>query len=251
MEVENKVEDPKQKIEETAEIKQEKNPAAEVAASEPEQETMQQANWRKFREQREIERKEKEAAEKRAREKEEEAKALKEAMDALLNKSQPKTYQNDNHYDNQNDQELSQEEIIRREVKAAIAVKEQEYEKLRREQELREYPTKLQRDFSDFSQVCTAENLDYLEFHYPEVANAFKYAPDGYDKWANIYKAVKRFIPNSTNSKDAKKAQNNFNKPQSMAVPGAAPTGDNAPIYLDDKRRADNWARMQKTMKGI
>ena len=35
-----------------------------------------------------------------------------------------------------------------------------------------------------------------------------------------------------------------------MFVFGATQTGNTPPITMDDKRRADNWARMQKTMKG-
>ena len=238
--------DPKPTLEEKVEIVQTETAAQTPAET---QETEQQINWRKFREQREIERKQKEAAEKRAQEKEAEAQALKAAMDALLNKSPPR--QPDNHYDNQNDQyEVSDDEKIQRKVEEAIAKKEAEYERVRREREVKEYPQRLLSDFRDFNEVCSTENLDYLEFHHPEIAAAFKYTPDGYDKWANIYKLTKKLIPNAGNVKETKKAETNFKKPQSMAVPGSTPTGDTAPIYLDDKRRADNWARMQKVMKG-
>lgn len=238
--------DSKTVIEEKVENTQVQAEAAPVVV---EQETEQQINWKKFREQREIERKQKEAAEKRAQEKEAEAQALKAAMDALLNKPAQRNYQNDNHYESQDD-ELSEDDRIQKKVEAAIAAKEKQYAESQRQRELQEYPQRLNNDFRDFNQVCTPENLDYLEYHYPEVASAFKYAPEGYDKWASIYKAVKRFIPNSGSGKEAKKAAENFNKPQSMAVPGSTPTGDTAPMMLDDKRRADNWARMQRVIKG-
>jgi hypothetical protein len=213
------------------------------------QENQQETNWKKFREQREIDRREREAAEKRAKEKEAEAQALKAAMEAILNKQTPVQQQS---YGNQysSDEELSEDDRIQKKVEAAIAVKEKQYEETRRQKEYQEYPQKLNSEYKDFNQVCSTDNLDYLEYHFPEVANAFKHVPDGYDKWANIYKAVKRFVPNLDSKKEAKKAESNFNKPQSMAVPGATPTGDTAPIMLDDKRRADNWARMQKVMKG-
>jgi len=61
---------------------------------------------------------------------------------------------------------------------------------------------------------------------------------------------VERFVPNTNSGKDAKKAEQNFNKPQSMAVPGATQTGDTAPMMLDEKRKVDNYARMMKVMKG-
>ncbi|HAM53715.1 MAG TPA: hypothetical protein DCP92_24610 [Nitrospiraceae bacterium] len=71
-------------------------------------------------------------------------------------------------------------------------------------------------------------------------------------KWCDIYKAVKRFVPNSTtSSKEQKKAEKNLAKPQAMSTAGMTQTGDQAPQYLDDKRKQDNWKRMQLRMKGI
>ncbi len=226
---ENKINSTEKKIEETPE-------------------SLQETNWKKFREQREVERKEKEAAEKRAQEKEAEAHALKAAMEAILNKQQPVQQQQYNN--SYGEEELSEDDRIQKKVEAAIAIREKQYEEARRQREQQEYPQKLVSDYKDFNQVCSAENLDYLEYKYPEVANAFKHVPDGYDKWSNIYKAVKRFVPNTDSNRESKKAESNFNKPQSMAVAGATPTGDTAPIMVDDKRRADNWARMQRIMKG-
>ncbi len=243
------VTDTKPVIEEKVEIAQTETVAQDIVET---QETEQQINWRKFREQREVERKQKEAAEKRAQEKEAEAQALKAAMDALLNKSPQRSFQNDNHYDNQNDSQhdLSDDEKIQRKVEEAIAKREIEYERARKERENKEYPQRLLNEYRDFNEVCSQENLDYLEFHHPEIASAFKYAPDGYDKWVNVYKVTKKLLPNAGSMKETKKAESNFKKPQSMAVPGSTPTGDTAPMYLDDKKRADNWSRMQKVMKG-
>ena len=82
------------------------------------------------------------------------------------------------------------------------------------------------------------------------MAAPYKHLPDSYDKWAAIYKAVKRFVPNPDSGKDQRKAEKNFGKPQSMAVAGNTQTTDSAPMMLDDKRRQDNWNRMQKVMKG-
>lgn len=206
-------------------------------------ETIEQINWKKFREQREIERKQKEAAEKRAIEKSAEAEALKAAMESLLNK------QPNNQVNNQFDEE-SDEQKLKKLVSIALEEKEKQYEEQRRQREQQEFPQKLATAYKDFNQVCTTDNLDYLEYHYPEVAAGFKYMPDGFDKWSAVYQAVKRFVTNTDNKKDQKKAEQNFNKPQSMAVSGVTQTGDSAPIMLDDKRKADNYARMQRVMKG-
>lgn len=225
----------KENVQKSEEVKQEVVP----------QETVEQINWKKFRQDRELERKQKEEALKRAAEKEAEAQALKAAMEAILNK--PQSQQPTNQY-YQEDQ--TEDQRIEAKVAAALAAKEQQLESQRRQKEAQELPQKLASTFTDFNIVCSTENLDYLEYHYPEVASAFRHAPDGYDKWAAVYKAVKRFVPVPDSKKDQQRAEKNFNKPQAMSVPGVTQVGDTAPIQLDDKRRADNWARMQKIMKG-
>ncbi len=203
------------------------------------EEDPQQINWKKFRETREIERKQREEAEKRASEKEAEAQALKEAMESLLSK--PAVSQDDPE---------DEDARIQKKIDLLMSKKEMQMQEQMQRKEQQEFPSKLKSVYSDFDNICTTENLDYLEYHYPEVAAGFKHMPDGFDKWANIYKAVKRFIPNADALKDKSRIEKNANKPQSMSVSGVTQTGDNAPIQLDDKRRADNWNRMQRVMKG-
>ena len=177
-----------------------------------------------------------------------EAAALRAALESALNKQQPIR-----HGYGEDQQEETEEQRIDKRVNEAIAKKEAEYERTRREREQQEFPTRLQNTFMDFNTVCTTENLDYLEYHYPEVAQAFKYAPDGFDKWSAVYKAVKRFVPNTDSKKDIAKAEKNLAKPQSMSVssPNGGGTSTNPPTRIDDTRRAENWKRMQKAIKGI
>lgn len=211
------------------------------------QENNNERNWKLFREQREKERKEKIALEQEAQRKSQEIEALKAAMESLLEK--PKAPVTDGY------QDLSEEDRIQKQIQdavvAALSERDRKAEEHRRQQEAKELPMRLTQTYSDFNKVCTDDNLDYLEYHYPEVASAFKHMPDSFDKWAGIYKAVKRFIPNPDSKKDADRATKNLSKPQSMSIPGMAATGDTAPHKLDDKRRADNWARMQRVMKGL
>jgi len=211
------------------------------------QETTEQINWKKFREAREVERKQKIEAEKRAAEKEAEAQALKAAMEALLNKQDHRQATMDVYNP---DQDISEDEKIQRKIDAALAEREKRYQQERIQQEQANFPQRLTETFRDFDQVCTHENLDYLEYHYPEVAAAFKNLPDGYDKWSNVYKAVKRFVPNVDGKKEQNKADKNFSKPQAMSIAGKTQVGDTAPIQLDEARRQANWQRMQKVMKG-
>ena len=207
-------------------------------------ENPQEINWKKFRENREKERKEREEIERDRAKKAEENAALKAALEVLANKPS-------NQSNNQDQTEETEEQRVRRQIKEGIEAHDREKEAERAKREAQELPQMLQRNFTDFNSVCSNENLDYLEFHYPEVAAPYKHLPDSYEKWANIYKAVKRFVHNPDSAKDQKKAEKNFNKPQSMAVPGSTVTTDTPPSLLDDKRKENNWLRMQRRMKGL
>lgn len=225
-----------------------KVPEIEVKQQEPiveqkPQEDIQEQNWKKFREKREQERKEKEAADKRAAEKEAEANALKAAMEALLNKNQSAQSVAE-------ETEETEEQRIDRKVQEHLLRSQQKADEERRKREVAELPVRMQQTYNDFGQVCSQENLDYLQYHYPEVAAGFKYAPDSFETWSNIYKTLKRFVPNPDSKKDVARIEKNLAKPQSMSIPGSTQTGDHAPTELTEKRRADNWARMQKTLKG-
>lgn len=228
------------KLAEKQDNKQVTEPVVDNAAS------IQEENWKKFRETRDRERKEKEAAEKRAADREAEANALKLAMEALLNKSQPQPQGQS--YGEQTEE--TEEQRIERKVQESILKNERIRQIEREKKEIAELPQKLEQTFSDFKQVCSQENMDYLQYHYPEVAAGYKHAPDTFETWTNIYKAMKKFVPNPDSRKDQARIEKNLAKPQSMSVPGSTQTGDHAPSDLSDKRRADNWARMQRTMKG-
>lgn len=205
-------------------------------------ENNEEVNWRKFRQERENDRKAKLEAEEISRKKQEENLALQKALEAIVNK--PTQPQRDDDYE-------SEESKIEKKVAEALAKRDQQYQRERAERDQQELPKRLQSEFRDFNQVCTEENLDYLEYHYPEVAKPYKHMPDGYEKWEGIYKALKRFIPNKESGKEAKKAESNLNQPTAMSRPGMTQTGDQAPHIMDDAKRASNWARMQKTIKGI
>jgi hypothetical protein len=203
-----------------------------------------QANWKAFREQRENERKAREASERIAQQKAAEAEALRAALEALTNKP-AQGYQ-------QEEREESEDERIDKRVKQIIAEREAQAEQTRQQREKQEFPQRLNNTYGDFNKVCSSENLDYLEYHYPEVAAPFKHLPDGYDKWAGIYKAVKRFVPNVDAKHDSKKAEQNLQKPGSASSP-AITNGGNAigAPRLDEARKQANWDRMQRLLKGL
>lgn len=204
------------------------------------QETVDQINWKKFREERKREREAKENSDRELAKKSEEVNALKAVVEALASKpSVSNDYQED----------ISEEQKIKDLVAKEMANRDKALEAQRNAKEQEELPYKLAKTFEGFNEVCSAENLDYLEYHYPEVASAYASLPNNFDKWGNIYKAIKKFVPNPDSGPDKRKAENNSLKPQSMSATGATATGDHAPKVLTDKIRADNWARMQKTMR--
>jgi hypothetical protein len=209
-----------------------------------EQETEKDINWKKFKEARQKEREHAEAMSKKAQEKEAEAAALKLAMEAMLNK--PQRQQQEEYVE-----EETEDQRMDRKVNALLSKREAEQEKNRRQQEQQNLPNVLAQHMPDFNQVCSTENLDYLDYHYPEVAKAFNYMPDNVEKWSSVYKAVKRFVPNTDTKKDIAKMNQNMNKPQSLSSPGTTQPGIQSPVKLDEARREANWARMQKTLKSL
>jgi hypothetical protein len=217
--------------------------AEETKAPSQAEETIEQINWRKFREERKKERAEKEEIEKRARQKEEEARVLKEAMEALL--SNPVRHQ-------EPEQEYEDERVkIRKEVESLLREEKEKADRERAIREASELPNKIKANMPDFSEICSQENLDYLEYHHPEIAVAYNNIPDGYDKWHNLYKIVKKFVPNSKNAqRDKQRIENNLNKPQSMSAPGLTSTGDSAPQMLSEQKKKQNWDNMMKRMRG-
>jgi hypothetical protein len=217
-------------------------PAVQVEESE------QDRNWKKFREQREIERKQLEAEKKRAAEKEKEAAALKAAMDSLLNKPDSRSGSQREEVDYFEDDE---EKRIEKLVEKKLAEKERIIEQQRQQREQQELPQRLKREYPDFDQVCTSDNLDYLEYHYPEVATAFGHMPDGIEKWTGIYKAAKRFVPNIDAKRAQARAQDNLLKPQSASGASAAQAATpNMARALTDSQKAENYRKMQAMIKG-
>lgn len=214
-------------------------------------------NWKAFREARKRDRLEKEAAERKAKEKEAEVAALKAAMEAAFNKSAPSTQAYQQYYginQSYDEPEETEEQRIERKVNELLEKKQRDYQKQQEEYEQREYPNRLKKDFPDFSQVCSQDNLDYLDFHYPEISRPLQRLNEGYDKWHDIYHAVKKLIPSHAQAKkDAIIADINANKPKSISSTQLSPSGEKTQESWQDieQRRAQNWARMQRTLKGL
>jgi hypothetical protein len=213
-------------------------------------------NWKAFREARKVDRLERQEAEKKAQEKEAEIVALKAAMEAAFSKSAPspqayQQYYNQNSYD---EPEETEDQRIEKKVNALLNAKEEKYRKEAQEREQKEYPNRLMKDFPDFNSVVSQENLDYIDYHYPELSRPMQRLQDGYDKWADTYRAIKKFVPNHGNvKKDSARADLNQMKPKSIASASLTQSGDNVRPSINEveQTRASNWARMQKVIRAI
>ncbi len=247
--------DVKQEVDNTKPKENLQQAIAQQHAKEPEpvntEESDQDKNWKRFKAARDADRKRAEEEGQKRQRAEAEAAALKAALDAALNKPSMNQYSQSVTHSYESNEETDDQKIERR-IAEAIAKRDIAVEQQRRQHEQETFPSRLRQDYRDFDQVCSSENLDYLDYHYPEVTAAFSSMPDGYDKWSKVYKATKRFIPNTDTKKDQTKAQQNFQKPQSMSGPGATTSKENAPAFrLDEKRKAENYARMQRTMNRV
>jgi len=214
--------------EETPEIKREKN----------------KANWKQFREQQEAQRKAKEQAERVANEEKARAEALKAALEAIT--------RNNHQHDQYEDLEETEEQKIDKRVEAKIREIEEKREKERLLKEQNELPQKINQFYPDFNRVCSNENIDYMKFHYPEVADALTHLPDSFDNWSKIYKTVKRLVPNLDSLEDQKKIEQNLSKPSSISKPGISQESSlMGSSRLSDEKKTSNWERMQRTLKGL
>lgn len=221
-----------------------------------ETETQEDPNWRAFREARKKDRIEREQAEKRAQEKDAEVAALKAAMEAAFSRQAPSPQAYQQYYGMnqvQDNTEETEDQRIQRMVDAGISKREQENERKRMEKEQQEYPQRLMRELPDFNQVISQENRDYLDYHYPEVSRPLGRLNDGYDKWHDIYHAIKKLVPNNTNARrDSARADANMMKPKSISSTGMTQAQSVPGSHiLSEERRAANWQRMQQTLKGV
>lgn len=210
------------------------------------QETPEQINWRLVRERTAEEKRKRIEAEERAAKLAAEAEAIKAAFESMVNKPSPSQSV---HYPEH--EEDSDERRMEKLIEAKLREREQQYAKERAEREKSELPNKLKQTYSDFEVVCSEENIEYLKYHYPEISRSFQYRPDDYESYSDLYKAIKRFVPNPDDGRDARKVEKNLAKPQSMSVAGRTSTTDSAPVMLDEAKKAANWRRMQEARRSV
>jgi len=193
------------------------------------QSSQEEANWKKFREQRAHEKAALQRSQENERKSQQESALLKKALTEVI----------DNGQLGSDDTEESEDARIKRLVDASL-----------KERDANEFPTKLRQIYSDFDSVCSAEAIEYLEFKEPELALALRYMPEGLEKYSTLYKAVKKRVP-SGGKKEKHMMEANANKPRATSIPGTTQLGTEANIgFLSESRKAENWKRMQQIQNG-
>ena len=145
---------------------------APVVPAQESAEDVQDRNWKQFREERKKEREQLAAEKKISAQKAREAEELRLALEALASKPSPQPqYQAHDPVDETEDQRIDR--LVEQKLEKREAARKAE----EAQKEAVQLPVKLKQAYSDFDTVCHADNLDYLEFHYPEIANAYKYLP--------------------------------------------------------------------------
>ncbi len=215
--------------------------------------TQEDPNWKAFREARKRDLENQRLAEQKALEKEAEVTALKAAMEAAFSKNQPQQSLHSHGYHPDDLHEESEDERIEKKVKIAIAAREEEYKKQIAQRAQQELPTLLAKTYPDYKNIVNEENGAYLEYHHPELYRALIRQPENFESCTDIYNAVKKYVPNATNAKrDSARADANLARPKSISSTGVTQPGQIASLMiLSEEKKASNWERMQRTLKGI
>lgn len=264
MEKAENIEDKKQEIAETAE-----NTEAQASQEQHtdqaahQEETQEDINWKKFREERAREREEAKRREELLLKKEEEARALQEALKAAMeNKGSSLTQAEqeqiiadleDNDIPMGKDIKQFLARYVPDTVEDILAKREQKRREQEQEKAQSEMPKRLRENIPDFDSVMTQENVDYLEYHHPEVADLITKMPSGYDKWSNAYKLVKKLVPNADRPiNDHKRANENLAKPQVAAAGNSGHSAEPSPgRRLTQAEKDANYRRMMELARSI
>ena len=113
-----------------------------------------------------------------------------------------------------------------------------------------EMPEKLKEMHKDFDDVVQKDNLQYLDYHFPEVSGVLNILPEGLDKWSRVYKMIKKLVPN-TGRGDLRRLEKNANKPQNVAAATAPPSNEQGyGRTLSEGEKKENYKRLIELSRG-
>lgn len=204
-------------------------------------------NWKAFLEQRKQETKQLEQErernkqleadkEKRSREIED----LKIALQAVADRKESSNYFDDS---------ADQNKIIEDRVEKILSQKDSERRKREDEDRFRRESLEIKNQMPDLIEVCSQENIAYLEYYHPEIAIPLSKMQDGFEKTKLAYQAIRKHV--KMNKKEAQKIESNLSKPKSVHSPLSNETQkEESSGHLSDKKRNEVWNKMQRLISG-
>lgn len=258
---EDKKEEAQKEEKASAELEAQDTPASVQEPSESEEElTPEQINWRKFREQRAREREE---AKQQAAQAEQERQA-REALQRFISENLAKQGAQVQLTPAQQEQiiaDLPDDEIptggeikgyIQRQIERGV---QEALQRTKSEQERQKLPTQVRSQLKDFDEVCSQENIDYLQYKAPYLAESLSARlknPENvrFEDLAALYDAVLQVVPSASEKKTPAQVQDP-QKPRSLSHPIANASRDIAPRSLSAKQREEEYQRMVALAKGL
>lgn len=212
--------------------------------------------WRQFAENRAREREARQERERKEREKADELKKLQEilGLNAPANETAAEKKEREQRIESLKEIDLPTgqdvESFVYTIIDKVLNERDQKRQQERQQEEQRSYPQRLSRDYPDIKEVVSQENLDYLEYHYPEIAEMYGNMPDGYDKYSKLYSTMRKLIP-QTNKTAAERAKRNLSAPQATGGRSATPSRDARATGLSKEQKRANYERMLREMKMV
>lgn len=166
---------------------------------------------------------------------------MKEAFKALLEKKEPNPYE----YGNEEDPKKA----IQEEVERLFREQEQKREDKERQERTYKETLAIKETMPDLMEVCSQENIAYLEYYHPEIAIPLGKMPDGFEKTKLAYQAIKKHVKMA--KKEKERIEENLSKPKSMHAPYSNETQkEESSGNLSDKRKMEVWNKMQRLISG-
>lgn len=222
-------------------VNQETNDSQEVEKKENDKEE----NFRAFREQRKREQEELATERERNKKLEEdqtrrakELEDMKLVVQSLLEKKQS--------YDDEEDEEQKR---IQKQIDTGIQKYEDSKRKQDDERRFKEESLTLKEKMPDLMEVCSPENISYLEYYHPEIAIPLGKMPDGFEKTKLAYQAIKKHVKMA--KKEKEQIEKNMSKPKSVysSYSNESQKEDSSP-YTSEKKRTEVWNKMQRLISG-
>jgi len=136
--------------------------------------------------------------------------------------------------------------LAERQARAIVKESLKSYEEQRTRDQL---PDRLKKEFADFDEVVTKENIEYLRANKPHIAASLASTNDPYAKAASAYEFIKLFCPTVNKpTEDQMKADKNSKKPGTLSSPSAVSPLSQAKMFETGRLSPEMKAQLQKEM---